>query len=131
MKTELKVDTESIVNRCALSAKFSHGKISAFHLTLRRPFVEGLGMHSGDTVDIAVLQINHPTPEIASAAAIAVEPYVVEAIAQESHTEKTPSVLTSPQKRVPKSPKSSPKKSPRGGSRGKSKRGKRGKTSKK
>jgi hypothetical protein len=68
MSFKLEVNTKDIVNNCALHAKHSGSKISAYYLTLNRATVEAFGMQDKDKVDIAVLSVNHQanngTPKI-------------------------------------------------------------------
>jgi hypothetical protein len=64
--TKFEIDEANIVNYCGVSAKNSHGKISSYHLTIRKPYIEALGISSGDTVNVAILKVNKgfPTSEV-------------------------------------------------------------------
>lgn len=132
MKTKLEVDTERIANYCGVSAKNSAGKISSYHLTLRKPFVEALGIAAGDTVDVAILQVNKglptselkPTPEVFTAAS---ENDVGDASVENSMQSGTANPQNTALIESQKSLSANPKKRTRGG-RGKSKRGKGGKS---
>jgi len=128
MKTKLEIDTECIANYCGVSAKNSHSKISSYHLTLRKPFVEALGINVGDTVDVAILQVNKGLPKMEGPGLQEIhppeEPRNLDKSNEEGASNSVPVIALAPDNTSTRKKRAPRKK--KGGKRGSLKRGRRG-----